>query len=479
MATAQVGGAFDRIAQFELAWSEAGEQILSFLREIEGRSITPSRDIESMFDEVRTAFDFQKPLLPDEAIRRAAEIMKDWSVHTPHPRYFGLYNPDVIPVSISADALVAGFNPQLASYYHGPGPIAMEAHVLSIFQDLLGHENESRFANFTGGGAEANHSALLCALTHAFPTFGEKGARSLPKNPVLYVSKEAHHSFVKAAHACGIGRSAVREVDVDGKLRMDPQRLSERIESDRARGEAPFFVAATGGTTAAGVIDPLDEIADVCAEQNVWMHADAAWGGAALLSKQLSPHLNGIGRAQSVTIDAHKYFSVPMGAGMFFCRDRKSVEETFAVDTSYMQMRPGMPSPFCSTMQWSRRFIGLKFFLAMATLGIQGYAKIIEHQAAMGDLLRKELEEKGWLIVNETPLPLVNFTHSLIEEHDVCLSDVLALAERRGQAWVSDVRLSNGVHAFRACISNYRTSGEDVQSLVKELNECLEIAAAG
>src|SRR5688572_1035848 len=188
MATAEVAGTFDRIAQFESAWSEAGEQILSYLRAIDERTITPIKPLESMSEEIRESYDFRKPMAADEAVCKAAEILSEWSVHTPHPRYFGLYNPDVIPVSIAADALVAALNPQLASYYHGPGAIAMEAHVLSVFQDLLGHEKENCAANFTGGGAEANHSALLCALTRAFPGFGENGIASLTKRPVMYVS---------------------------------------------------------------------------------------------------------------------------------------------------------------------------------------------------------------------------------------------------------------------------------------------------
>jgi len=175
---------------------------------------------------------------------------------------------------------------------------------------------------------------------------------------------------------------------------------------------APFLVAGTAGTTGAGIIDPLPALADLCARERLWLHVDAAWGGAAALVPEMRSVLAGIERADSITFDAHKWLSVPMGAGIFLTRHRDILDRTFRITTEYMPREAeGMEvtEPYTHSMQWSRRFIGLKVFLTLAVAGWDGYAAAIRHQAAMGDLLRRELSENGWEIVNPTALPVVCF----------------------------------------------------------------------
>ena len=165
------------------------------------------------------------------------------------------------------------------------------------------------------------------------------------------------------------------------------------------------MVVGTAGTTAAGAIDPLPDLARFCRSENLWFHVDAAWGGAAIISPRLKHYLAGIDAADSITCDAHKWFSVPMGAGMFFCRHPDAVAEAFRAETSYMPRKTDAPvdDPYTTTVQWSRRFIGLKLFLALAQHGEAGIAEMIEHQARMGDVLRESLKSSGWSIVNTTP----------------------------------------------------------------------------
>src|SRR5256886_6024104 len=173
----------------------------------------------------------------------------------------------------------------------------------------------------------------------------------------------------------GLGRRALRAVATDGQLQMDLGDLARRVAEDRHEGLAPFMVVGTVGTTGAGVIDPLPELAGFCRAENLWLHVDAAWGGAAILSPALKGHLAGIEAADSITCDAHKWFSVPMGAGMFFCRHREAVAEAFRADTSYMPGKTAGPThdPYTTSVQWSRRFIGLKLFLSLAEHGGSGY----------------------------------------------------------------------------------------------------------
>jgi glutamate/tyrosine decarboxylase-like PLP-dependent enzyme len=279
---------------------------------------------------------------------------------------------------------------------------------------------------------------------------------------------------VTIARATGLGTGALHAAAADSALRLDVADLRRRFAEDREAGCLPVMVVGTAGTTSAGVIDPLPELADFCREQKVWFHVDAAWGGAAALSSRLKPFLSGIEHADSITWDAHKWLSVSMGAGMFFCRHREALDRAFAVDASYVP-RPagGTSDQYMTTMQWSRRFIGLKVFMALAELGRDGLARLIEHQAHMGVELRARLTTAGWEPVNQTPLPLVCFTHEAIRTGTASTQTVIAGLNRRRKVWISDVILPGHGRVLRACITSFRTGPEDLDLLVSELNQAL------
>jgi glutamate/tyrosine decarboxylase-like PLP-dependent enzyme len=444
------------LQEFALLFPPLRDAILSYRREVDFGRALPTKSTEDISAELARGFSFATAMPAEEVIDRVASLLREGAVHTPSPSYFGLFNPDVQPICVAADALVAAFNPQLAAFSHNPAANTMERHALSVFTAALGWEDAH--ATFTSGGSEANHSAVIAALTGSNPGYSEHGACG---TEVFYVSVEAHHSFIKIAHACGIGRKSVRQVPVTNDLRMDVVALEAAIRDDIAAGLKPFAVVATAGTTAAGVIDPIPEIAQVCDRAGIWLHVDAAWGGGALLSRRLRPNLDGIERADSVTIDAHKWFSVPMGAGMFFCRHRDVVHQAFGIQTSYMPAPVGTPDPYLSTMQWSRRFIGLKFFMALANLGLDGYERVIDHQAEMGTYLRSELLRSGYEVVNETPFPLVCFR---VPGFDA--QTIVDRVYQDGSAWISRTVLSHHGEVLRACITNHRTQSEHIDGLV-------------
>ncbi len=423
-----------------------------------------------------STYDFADPIPLDQLIGDVAGLLRQWSLHVNHPRYFGLFNPTVRRAGVVADAIAALYNPQLAAWPHAPIANEIERHVLDWFMRALGLDPAAGFANFTSGGQEANQTAVTAALTSAFPEFAERGVRALDGEPMLYVSAEAHHSFLKIAHQSGIGREAVRHVDVDRRLRLDVDMLAREIAADRARGRLPFLIVGTAGSTAAGAIDPLSELADLARQERLWFHVDAAWGGAAVLSPALRRHLAGIERADSITCDAHKWLSVPVAAGMFFTRHREPILQAFRVEAS-SYVPPAVPDtfdPYVTTVQWSRRFIGLKLFMTLAELGEQGMVRLIEHQAAMGELLRARLASSGWLLVNDSPLAIVCFTHPAIEDGRTTASEVVGRVVGGGRAWISEVRLSGPITALRACITSHRTQLSDIDILVEELERAIQ-----
>lgn len=414
-------------------------------------------------------YDFTEPVPLDEACADVEHMLRTWHVQVTHPRYLGLFNPSVTPASVIADTLVAMYNPQLATWRTSPAANEIERHTLAWLGNKFGFPPDAS-ATFTTGGAEGNLSAVTVALTRAFPEYSEHGLRHLAATPTIYLSGEAHHTFHKIAHMTGLGRRILRTVAVDGDLRMDVEDLTRQVLQDRENGLAPFMVVGTGGTTGAGAIDPLPDLARFCRSENLWFHVDAAWGGAAILSPNLRGHLTGIEAADSITCDAHKWFSVPMGAGMFFCRHRDAVGAAFHAETSYMPPKThgSVTDPYTTSAQWSRRFIGLKLFLALAQHGESGYAKMIDHQAQMGNLLRNSLECSGWRIVNSTPLPLVCFTRDGLDT-----ARFLAALYESQIAWMSEIRLGGGAPVLRACITSYRTTESDIEWVVKEMSRLL------
>src|SRR5438034_682534 len=425
-------------------------------------------------DEIRgylaSRYDFTTPLALDEVIADVEQMLATRRVQVHHRRYFGRCNRSVTLASTIAHTLVAMYNPQLATWRTSPAANEIERHTLAWLTGKFGFP-ATAIASFTNGGAEANLSAVIVALTRTFPDYGEHGLRRLTASPAIYLTSEAHHSFNKIAHMTGLGRRAVRTVASDRHLKMDLGDLARRVAEDRRDGFAPFMVVGTVGTTAAGAIDPLPDLARFCRAEGLWFHVDAAWGGAAIISPALRGNLAGIDAADSITCDAHKWFSVPMAAGMFFCRHADSVGEAFRVETSYMPGKTVGPvlDPYTTSVQWSRRFIGLKVFLALAHHGESGYVEMIEHQARMGDLLRESLASAGWRIVNTTPLPLVCFTRDGLDT-----TKFLAALYRHQIAWMSEVRLGAGAPVLRACITSFRTSASDIEDVVRAMSRIVQ-----
>src|SRR5213594_1657407 len=428
--------------------------------------IVPMVAAQEIRDHLASHYDFTKPLALDDAVADVERMLRMWQVQVTHPRYFGLFNPSVTLASIVGDTLVAMYNPQLATWRTSPAANEIERHTLAWLAEKFGLPAHA-LGSFTSCGAEANLSAVIVALTRAFPDYGEHGLKRLSASPTIYVTEEAHHSFNKIAHMTGLGRRAIRIVAMDRHLRMDLNDLARLVAEDREGGLAPLMVVGTAGTTAVGAIDPLPELARFCQSEELWFHVDAAWGGAAIVAPSLRGYLTGIDAADSITCDAHKWFSVPMAAGMFFCRHPGAVGEAFHAETSYMPAKTVGPvrDPYTTSVQWSRRFIGLKLFLALAQHGESGYVEMIEHQARMGDVLREALTRAGWRVVNATPLPLVCFTRD-----GLVTAKFLAALYQRQIAWMSEVRLGDSAPVMRACITSFRTSEPDIEWVVREMS---------
>jgi aromatic-L-amino-acid/L-tryptophan decarboxylase len=236
------------------------------------------------------------------------------------------------------------------------------------------------------------------------------------------------------------------------------------IRLDLSAGRVPFMVAATAGTTNAGMIDPLVACAEIARSSNLWYHVDAAWGGGLIASDKLKERLAGIELADSVTIDAHKWFATTMGCGMLITRWPALLSAAFHVAADFMPSNTAAVDPYVTSMQWSRRFLGLRLFLSLAVAGWSGHGKHVERSVAMAHLLKEQLITCGWGALNE---PLVGVL-CIIPPKPRAIRLIVQHVLASGRAWIS-VATTEGREVIRVCVTSGMTTTEDIADLVAAL----------
>jgi glutamate/tyrosine decarboxylase-like PLP-dependent enzyme len=439
------------------------EQLAAAAARMAQSSVTPTFDFHAFKGEL-AEIDFDMPCPMDRLLGWSIAQLEHGVVHVTHPRYLGLFNPAPTFPAQCADRITAAFNPQLATSTTSLAAVEIEAHVIRSVGRRAGFSTDVT-GHFTTGGAEANYTALLCALTRAHAGFATEGARAFSGQPVFYASKESHLAWLKIAHQAGIGRCAVHLVATDGSGRMHPNALNEAMAVDRAQGRVPVMIVATAGTTNAGMIDPLRDCAEIARFSDLWYHVDAAWGGALIASDRFRGVLDGIEQADSLTIDAHKWFATTMGCGMFITKHARMLSSCFQVSTSYMPSNVPDLDPYVTSVQWSRRFLGLRLFLSLAAAGWGGYGEHVERAIELIASLRAKLIRQGWSIANDSPLAV------LCAEPPPGRSGVRSIVNRvlaSGRAWISSATFE-GHEVIRACVTNGETMPGDIDALVDVL----------
>ena len=445
-------------------WQRVGEELERALAAAMAGPVLPRAD-NSAFREQLARYDFATPQPLPEAVRWVAGALQTGLVQTTHPRYYGLFNGRAALAAEVADRVAAAFNPQLSVWSHAPAAVDIERHTISAVTARLGY-GPTASGHFTSGGSEANYTGLLCALTRGNAAFDELGSRAFDGPPRVYASRDSHLAWLKIAHQAGIGRGAIRLIATDGRGRMDLNALRLAIEADLRAGDAPVMIAATAGTTNAGAVDPLRECRLVADEFGLWLHVDAAWGGGLIASKRARGLLEGIERADSVTIDAHKWLAATMGTGMFLVRDATLLARVFRVAASYMPAsNPGL-DPYVNSVQWSRRFAGLRLFTTLASAGWDGLGRHIERCLELAHRLESRLRASGWAIVNDAGMAVVCATPPTTS---VSVDRIIAGLHANGHHWCSRAMFEDQA-VVRACITNSTTNEADVDALTEELN---------
>jgi glutamate/tyrosine decarboxylase-like PLP-dependent enzyme len=431
--------------------------------------VMPALDGEKLRRDL-AAFDFGRPRPLEELLHWTIGVMEQGVVHMNNPRYFGLFNPPANFPSQCADRIAGAFNPQLASSGSSPAPVEIEAHVVRALAARAGLP-EASAGHFTTSGSEANYTALVCALTRAEPRFGAEGLRAFAGPVAMYTSRACQPAWFKIAHHAGIGRAALKLIDTDGNGRIDAAALAATVARDRNAGIIPVLISSTAGTTSAGMIDPLEKCARIAREHGAWYHVDAAWGGAALASERLRPLFDGIETADSITVDAHKWFSTTMGCGMFITRYPAVLSEAFRVTAEFMPSSNTQLDPYLNSLQWSRRFMGLRLFLSLGAAGWEGYAEHVERAVSVIELVKMRLAGLGWTIANDSSLAVLC---AVPPTGAPPVREIVRRLLESSRAWAAAAS-HEGRDVVRICATHGEIAVGDIDALVG----ALETACAG
>ena len=382
-----------------------------------------------------------------------------------HPR-FHAYIP--CPSSFAGaigEMLAAGTNPFVGSWLGGATVAALEVTVLRWICEMLGYPSEAA-GILTSGGSMANLIGLAAARA--------EHDSELLRDGVIYVSDEGHASVTKAASLLGFTSDSIRIIGVDGDFRMDCDELRRNIVEDRSAGKRPFVVVANAGTTNTGAIDPLTEIADICRQTGLWFHVDAAYGGFAAISSNGNQLLAGMDRANSVTLDPHKWLYCPIGTGCILIREQATLNRAFATDGHYLKDIPlDEVNFFDRGPELSRPARVLAVWMVLRSHGVDELAHQINEDLRLAQLAATLLKEDNRFEVLEPQLSIVAFRHRPVEsesEMDRAARDS-ALVEATladGELMISSTLL-NGVNTLRLVVMNHRTGEDDIIRSVKRI----------
>ena len=459
-------------------------------------SIERSEALEHGLDLLREswrAFDQARPMQPPvsrEALRiddalpedgegvvaalDAAAVVLDQSLAQSRPRFFAYVGSSGLESAVLADALAHSFDVNLAGESGAAREI--ELQTLRWIGALVGYPAAG--GAFTSGGMVSNLTALMAARTHALPNAREDGIAGV--HGTFYASEEAHSSVERAVEVLGFGRRSLRSVPMDGQRRMRADELARMIAADRAAGFTPIAVIATGGTTLTGAVDDLDAVADVCQAEGVWMHVDGAYGLPAAATDRARAMFRGLDRADSASVDAHKWLFVPKACGIVMVRDASTLVDAFAHEASYLVQDEGAEMhPVETTLEYSRPFRPLKLWTALRAHGAGAFREAVEKDLDLARELESLVRQvpSMELHAERAPLSVVAFrripAHGDTDAHNIHLASAM---QADGRTFIASAQIDGAIW-LRACFVNFRTTSADVRALVEvaeELGRSLE-----
>jgi aromatic-L-amino-acid/L-tryptophan decarboxylase len=407
--------------------------------------------------------------LPEEGIGEA--VLRDLEAIADHIRApTGRRVPYVLgsgdPIAALGDLYASVLNQNVTAWRSAPAAVAIERTVVEWLAGAIGCDGF--VGTFTSGGSLGNLMALAMARESRAPA-NEDGA--IPG--VVYASEEVHMSIPKAVAMLGLGRRNLHLVPVDENMRIDVQALEAAVARDRDAGRRGVALVGSAGTIMTGAIDPLAELADVAGRHDLWFHVDGAYGAAAALAEP--DKFAGMSRADSISLDAHKWLYQPLDCSVLIYRDAEIAQRTFAYTAEYVKTTSDDPVEgfafFNQTIELSRRFRALKLWLSLRYHGLGAFRAAIAENLAQARLLTELVKAEPSLeLLAPVELSAVCFrwtsdeVDTLNDRNEAILREV----NQAGRVWLSNASVRGNV-GLRACITNHRTTEHDVRTIIEEV----------
>ncbi|XP_046398410.1 glutamate decarboxylase [Ischnura elegans] len=412
------------------------------------------------------------------------------SVKTGHPWFFNQLSCGLDVVSMAGEWLTATANTNMFTYEIAPVFILMENVVMRSMRDIIGSSFAHGDSILAPGGSISNLYAFLAARHRMFPGYKEKGLHSIQGQLVMFTSDQCHYSVRSCAAVCGLGTDHCVEVPSDDRGRMIPSELERLVLERKKRGDIPFFVNATAGTTVLGAFDPIPQIADICTKHKMWLHVDAAWGGGILFSRKYRhPRLTGIERADSVTWNPHKLMGTLLQCstihfkedGLLISCNQMSAEYLFMQDKLYdVQYDTGD-----KVIQCGRHNDIFKLWLMWRSKGTSGFERQMDRLMELSEYMVRRMKEnpdKFHLLLPEPEMVNVSFWYvprrlrSMAHgpEREKMLGKITPVLKGRmmqaGTLMVGYQPLDDTPNFFRNIISNPGVKESDVDHLIAEMD---------
>lgn len=418
----------------------------------------------------------EKPMEAKKVLDFVLEKVMTQSNIVSHPKSYSFVPGPSNYISAMADTLATGFNVFSGGWAASPAAAELEIITMNWLLKIFGFPEKKGGGIFTSGGSMANLTALVTARRTKLGDDFSKG--------VIYLSDQAHSSNIKAIRVLGFSKDQIRIIPTDSEFKFSLNKLKNAIAKDRLEGLQPFCLIATAGTTNTGTIDPLSEIAKICKTEKIWFHIDGAYGGAAILSKEGKKLLKGIEKADSLTVDPHKWFFQPYEMGCLLIRNHKHLKTTFTEKPEYLRDVEGNTSEinfYDHGIQLTRRFRALKFYMSIKTFGLKSFRKAITYNIQLAEEVETLLRNsKDWEVVSPATLAVINFRYNPIG-NKLTEKKLDALNQKISQQVVDSRKallvttVLNGQVVLRMCLINPRTTIEDVRETI---NLCEEFAEA-
>ena len=447
----------------------AGERAAAFRRDVDG---LPAAGMLSEEDRevYRVPLPRQGKGLEATIERVASEVLPRSHSHS-HPRSFPFIDGSGLEAGIAAAVLAAALDSNLG----GGAGLASELEDVTWrwLAELIGFPAGG--GHFTSGGTLANMTGLACARERAFPDAREHGVA--PGSAAVYASEQAHNSIARACDLLGLGRRSLRVIRCDDAFRIRPDELARAIESDRATGVTPVAVVGVAGTTSTGAVDPLDALADICAEHGIWMHVDGAYGAPAAAAPTTAALFNGLDRVDSLAIDPHKWLYLPKAVGCVLLRDPGALAAAFAGEAAYLENVGDGPFagpvwPVWEGIEVTHPFRGLGPWMAFEAYGADALVDAIENDLRLARLLADAVRAAPDLdLLDEPQLSVVVYRHhppgmddaAALDAHNRALLDAM---QRDGRVLTSGTTI-RGAFALRPCLTHHRSTDADVLALAE------------